>query len=247
MTKDGRPSTIQDIRLFYGSDPRSGSYLKGQEEAVAFCRRLAWYLNAQGFSLGSYTHLYLLLTTGLAPDELEVTDFGGEWWHRFTEIGVSDDLLERQDAGDCIREGVVAALKTIRPDLSDMVEHAARIVGEEGEALRVLVKVHRGRRYIVSVSFSIAAWPQTSSLFIGIEDRTNGSYLEAPPVHLRFYQDAFDLVGKVQINDSSLLVIPKPSFTASLTKADYGASIIFLISAFRPCPRPSLTGLVKRS
>jgi hypothetical protein len=62
MTKDGRPSLITDIRLFAGERYNSAPYLEGQEEAVAYGRRIAWLLNSEGFSLGAFPALYVLFT-----------------------------------------------------------------------------------------------------------------------------------------------------------------------------------------
>jgi hypothetical protein len=54
MTKDGRPSRINDIRLFAGERYMTSPYLQGQEEAVAYARRMAWLLNGEEFSLGAF-------------------------------------------------------------------------------------------------------------------------------------------------------------------------------------------------
>ena len=81
MTKDGRPSRITDIRYFHGD---RHNYLRGHDDAVAFGRRIAWFLNGEGFSLGAYPQLYLLLTPTLVAGTVEVTDYGGDWWQRYT-------------------------------------------------------------------------------------------------------------------------------------------------------------------
>src|SRR5262245_46674294 len=119
MTKDGRPSRITDIRYFHGD---RHAYLKGHEDAVAFGRRIAWFLNGEGFSLGAYPQLYLLLTPTLDVGAIEVTDCGGEWWQRYTHVGVPCDFSSRADTAELVRQGTVAALKAIRPDLISLIE-----------------------------------------------------------------------------------------------------------------------------
>src|SRR5262245_40571633 len=98
MTKDGRPSLLNDIRHFYGTNSRESRYLEGHEDAVAFGRRLAWLLNGERVSLGAYSALYLLFTPSLEPGATSVTDEGGEWWQRYTHIGVPREFLQMPEA-----------------------------------------------------------------------------------------------------------------------------------------------------
>jgi hypothetical protein len=55
MTKDGRPSLLNDIRHFYGINRRESRYLEGHEDAVAFGRCLAWFLNGERVSRAQLT------------------------------------------------------------------------------------------------------------------------------------------------------------------------------------------------
>jgi hypothetical protein len=90
MTKDGRPSRINDIRLFAGD---RASYLERQDEAVAYGRRVAWFLNGEGFSLGSFPALYVLFTPSLEIGSVQVTDDHGDWWHRYVHVGVEKSAI----------------------------------------------------------------------------------------------------------------------------------------------------------
>lgn len=78
MTKDGRDSLINNIRLFIGDRSHSSRYLEGLEEAVAYGRRMAWFLNSESFSLGTFPELYVLFTSSLNPGSVRVTDDAGE-------------------------------------------------------------------------------------------------------------------------------------------------------------------------
>src|ERR1700734_3722569 len=89
MTKDGRPSRINDIRYFYGD---KHTYLKGHEDVVAFGRRIAWYLNGEEYSLGLHTASYICLTPSLPTNAIEVTNEGGDWWQRNTYVGIPKEL-----------------------------------------------------------------------------------------------------------------------------------------------------------
>ena len=135
MTKDGRLSRINDIRLFAGD---RHSYLKGHEDAVAFGRRIALYLNGEGYSLGAHPALYVLLTADLEPKRVKVTDEGGDWWQRYTHVGVPQGFPDFANASEIAVQAMIDALKANRPDLTDMVENAARVVRAEAGGPRLL-------------------------------------------------------------------------------------------------------------
>ncbi len=192
MTKDGRPSRIADIRYFAG-DARS--YLQGQEEAVAFGRRMAWFLNGEDFCLGAYPALYLYFTPSLSVGAVVVTAEGGEWWQRYTHVGVPSEFPDVPDATEIVMRGTVDALLTIRPDQTSTIRMAEHLVRTQGATLRFLLKQRESRLRTVQVSFSISRFPLPSLLHVSIFDRIKGSYLEAPGIPLMFYQEAFDLAG----------------------------------------------------
>jgi hypothetical protein len=198
MTKNGRPSRINDIRYFCGD---RYSYLEGQQEAVAFGRRLALFLNGEGFSLGAYPALYILLTPSLNSGEVNVTDYGGDWWHRYTHVGVPPDFPNSQNATELVMSATVAALKAIRPDMASTIETGAQIVRAHGEDLRFLLKTRQTKRYTVEISFNVAVWPRPSNVFTSLTDHSNGEFFDSPPLPISFYGDAFDYNGPIKISD----------------------------------------------
>jgi hypothetical protein len=243
MTKDGRPSRITDIRYFHGD---RHNYLRGHDDAVAFGRRIAWFLNGEGFSLGAYPQLYLLLTPALVAGTVEVTDYGGDWWQRYTHVGVPSDFLNRSDASELARQGTVTALKAIRPDLTSLIEHAERTVIDHGDDLRFLLKSRQSKQFIVEVSFNISVWPQPSHLFVSLTDRSSGTYLEAPPIAVPIYFHAFDLAGAIKVTKASVDLSPNKSVGARVTAALFGDEVHTALTEFRPGKRPTLSKLVKQ-
>lgn len=243
MTKDGRPSRITDIRHFFGD---IHTYLKGYEEAVAFGRRMAWFLNGEGFSAGAYTALYLYFTPELPLGTTRVTDYGGDWWQRYTHVGVPPDFPNVPDASEVVIRGTVEALLTIRPDQSDSIKNAEKIVRASGAETRFLLKRHQTKKRTVEVSFSIAAWPQPSHLHVSVIDGASGSYSEADPVALRFYHEAFDLAGAVKVTEAAAIVEPNNSFRAKLASVEHGGPLSFDLAAFAPGTKPVTSQLVKR-
>jgi hypothetical protein len=242
MTKDGRPSRITDIRLFHGN---KYSYLKDHEDAVAFGRRIAWFLNGEGFSLGAYPQLYLFFTPTITSGAIQVTDYGGDWWQRYTHIGVPPEFPDHLDASGQVTRGTVAALKTIRPDLATMIEYAEQMVTDHSENLRFLLKSRQTKEFTVDVSFNIAIWPQPSHMFISLTNRSNGTFLEATPIPLLFYDQAFDLAGAIKVSRTAVDILPHKSVGARLTAARHG-DVHRMVSEFLPGNRPVFSKLVKR-
>ncbi len=243
MTKDGRPSRINDIRYFHGN---GRAYLEGHEEAVAFGRRIAWFLNGEGYSLGAYPALYIHLTPSLEPGAIQVTDQGGDWWQRYTNVGVPPDFPNVPDATDLVKRGTVAALKTIRPDLAGMIDDANRIVRAHGDDLRFLLKTRQTKRFTIDIAFSIAVWAQPSLLFVSLTDLSTGVFLDAPPIPMLFYAEAFDLAGAVKIERATAVMSPNKSVGATLTSERHGGPLVKSLSDFTPRSRPVMSKLVKR-
>lgn len=205
MTKDGRPSLINDIRLFVGTSSTSSSYLKGFEEAAAYGRRIAWLLNSEGFSLGAFPALYVLFTATQVAGFVSQPIKGGEWWHRYVQVGVTANFPNDPDASDVIKNSILAALLAIRPDQERVIRQADAAVRDHRDQLRFLLKRRDLAKLTVEVSFNIAAWPKPSHLFIAHTDKTTGIYREADPIALGFYDEGFDLVGGIRIQDAANL------------------------------------------
>ncbi len=216
MTKDGRPSLINDIRLFAGE---SYSYLEGQREAVAYGRRIAWYLNGAGFSLGSFPTLYVHFVPSVEIGVARMKDDYAEWWHRRVEVGVTKDFPNGPDTFEVAMRGIVAALLTARPEQADVISHADLVVREQGKNLRFLLKRSETKKLIIEISFNIKAWPQSSCLFISHTDKATGIYSEAEPIALGWYLEGFDLVSGIRIRDAiNMKEKAEPPFLSGMVK-----------------------------
>lgn len=242
MTKDGRPSLINDIRYFQGN---RSTYLKGLEDPVAFGRRLAWFLNGEGFSLGAYPSLYIFFDSSIDPGTVRVTDYGGDWWQRYTHIGVAQNFPNVPGAAELVITGTIAALTAIRPDLKTLIDSAGDTVRTHGGELRFLLKSRQTKHFQVDISFSIAVWPQPSHLFVSLTDPTDGVFLDAPPIPVGFYAEAFDLAGEIKVSGAAASLQPHRSAGAKLTASRYG-SLTTELTEFVPATRPMFSKLVKR-
>jgi hypothetical protein len=242
VTKDGRPSRITDIRYFYGS---RATYLKPFEEATAYGRRMAWYLNGEDFCLGSYPQLYIYFTPDLAPGTVAVTEQGFEWWQRYINIGVPKDFATGSETDNLVALGTVAALQTIRPDLAQAVEHADAIVRSHCDSLRFLLRSRTTKRFIVEVSTTIGTWPAASQMFVSLTDRSTGDYLESPPEPFQIYLEAPTLAASVRVDMKQAVVSPSNSLIGGLISARHGGAIAKPLSDFTPSRRPPISKLVK--
>ncbi|HEY1836403.1 MAG TPA: hypothetical protein VGG36_02005 [Rhizomicrobium sp.] len=243
MTKDGRPSRINDIRYFFGDTHR---YLENHHDVFAFGNRIAWFLNGEDFSLGAYPSLYIYLTPTLRPGAVEVTNRGGDWWQHYTNVGVPEDFPNRSDSAELVMAGTVAALKAIRPDCAAVIDRAATAVRTHGNDLRFLLKTRETKRFTMEVSFTIAVWPQPSLLFVSLVERASGAFLEAPPTELLVYFEAFDLAGSIRVSEKNTALIANKSVAATLMALRHGGPLVKSISEFSPAQRPLYSRLVKR-
>lgn len=204
MTKDGRPSRINDIRLFFGEHC---AHLHGQEEAVAYGRRIAWFLNGAGFSLGAFPALYVQFTPSEEIGSAQVANRHAEWWHRYVTVGVPPNFPNAPDTTEIATRGILAALSVVRPDQAELLCFADSVVRDEGEHLRFLLKRSETRKLITDISFNIEPHPKPSHLFISQTDKASGTYSEADPITLGWYLEGFDLVHGITLRDTVNLIV----------------------------------------
>jgi hypothetical protein len=242
MTKDGRPSRINDIRLFAGS---AKSDLDGFEDQVAFGRRLAWWLNGEGVSIGAHTALYVWFADDIAVGRVDPTDSWCDWWFRYAKIGVGVGF-PGADAGNQIEEGIVAGLKAAAPALAETIDKGARTVKEHSGKLRFLLKERDTKRYKVEVSCTLEAWPMSSLLFVSLQDKESGLYYEAPPAEAQtIYVDTSYLAGLVKVTDLSASMVAKASPTSQRVDVRQFGDLIWSLSDFKETERPETSGLIK--
>lgn len=242
MTKDGRPSRINDIRLFAGS---AINYLNGFEEQVAFGRRLAWWLNGEGVSIGAHTALYVWFADDIPVGRVDPTDRWCDWWFRYAKIGV-DASFPGIDAGTQIEEGIVAGLKAAAPTLAETFDRGARTVKAHGDKLRFLLKERETKRYKMEVSCTLAAWPTNSLLYVSLQDKASGIYYEAPPAEAQtIYVDTSYFAGLVKVKDLSASIAAKASPASQRVEARQVGDLVWSLSDFKEAQRPETSGLIK--
>lgn len=178
---------------------------------------------------------------------MQLRDDGGDWWQRYTNIGVPNDFLTMANASELVMRGTVAALKAIRPDLTSVIDDADGTVRSHSANLRFLIKSKQTRRFFVEISSTISDWPQPSHLFVALTDRSDGAYFEAAPVPLQFYSDAFDLAGQIKVSDASIKIVSHQSLGAQLTAQRHCGDFEMQVPEFLPkAAKPIMSKIIRR-
>ncbi len=244
MTKDGRPSPLKDIRLFHET---ANAYLKDCDEAWAFGRRLAWWLNGEGFSAGSGFAVYIQFTAALPEGAVapgEINRDRDSWQMRQVAVGVARDF-PASNAAQVVMDGIVASLKALAPEHSDLIDRAAAIVAAAGADCRFLLKSKETSAQVMDVSSTIATWPQPSRLFVSLTDKATGLYRQAPPVEMRNYDDAVLLAGKVKIVRGDVNLAARSSSPAKMTADRHGGDLSWRLEDFVQTERPRMSSPLK--
>jgi hypothetical protein len=198
--KNGKPSLIFDIRYFSG---RRHSYLDDHSVA-AYGRRLAWYLNSQGISLGAYHSLYVHFTSATPHGEIEIEPYkGGDelWWLRYSHVGVAPNFPYVDNANEIAMRGTVAALRILLPNDDAIIEQADTIVRQHAGDLRFLLGELVYRKYSLKVAITIAVHPESSQLYVTLIENATGAHGETPGLPIGFYANAFDEARSINLKD----------------------------------------------
>ena len=198
--KNGKPSLIFDIRYFSGN---RHSYLD-DHSITAYGRRLAWYLNSQGISLGAYHSLYLHFTSAMPTGEMEIDPYrGGDelWWLRRAHVGVAPDFPNVDNASEIATRGTVAALRIQLTNADAVIDQADIVVRHYAGDLRFLVREMVHRRYTIKIATTIAVHPEPSHLYVTLVENATGAHGETPGLPIGFYVNAFDEARSITLTD----------------------------------------------
>ncbi|MBM9463428.1 hypothetical protein JL108_08195 [Aeromicrobium sp. YIM 150415] len=242
MTKDGRPSRLRDIRLISGPH---FTYEEGCEQAKAFARRLAWWLNGEELSVGSNHTVFVRLSTELAPGVAEpgaLSRDADSWQKRDVAVGV-DPASSADEADRVAMEAVELSLTALAPQHAGSIARAAETVREAGADCRFLLRRKETTKEVVKCSSTIATWPAASRLFVSLTDKTTGEYREAPPIEVKVYDHAVYLAGKIKRTREGIGLDPRGSYPAQLISSDTG-TLGWDLDELTPAERPPMSGLL---
>lgn len=198
--KNGKPSLVFDIRYFSGHWHR---YLS-DDSITAYGRRLAWYLNSEGISLGAYHSLYVKFTSALPTGEIEIEQYKGgdeSWWFRNAYVGVCPDFPNIDNADEIAMRGTIATLQILLPDAPMILEKADIVVRRHSGNLRFLVGQRVYSRYILKIATTIGTHPEPSHLYVTVVENATGARCESPGLPIGFYANAFDEARSISLKD----------------------------------------------
>lgn len=232
MTKTGEPSLLSDIRYFAGEN----RYLEfeQQRELNAFGKRVAWWLNAKGMSLGAFHSLYLALVPGGEQVRLEDAWPGEFWWFRYLYMPASSRFPRGADALEEGRALTLAGLLHLAPQHEIEIREACTLMRASGGLDRLTILEKKLSGQILRICCSLQSYPSPAYLYLIVEDRRTGSRIESPAQALRFMDDAFHLAGKLSADGDGWVLHAKPSYTAELAAKQYGGDLRFRMADMRP-------------
>lgn len=242
MTKDGRPSRIRDIRLFSGS---RNDYLEGGEEAWAFARRLAWWLNGEDVSVGSNHTVYVYLSTQHPEGSVEPGPLARDaesWQMRYVTVGVDPASLTA-DTDRVAIDAVTRSLASLIPEQATLLAQAAETVDAAGADCRFLLRRKESAKEVLEVTSTIATWPAHSTLFVSLTDTATGSYRESPPLPVKVYDDAVYLAGRIRRTRERISLDPRGSYPAQIIASQIG-KVGWEDRQFEEAERPLVSGLL---
>ncbi|GAB3254775.1 hypothetical protein GCM10027296_23240 [Chitinimonas naiadis] len=236
---------LKDIRYFECTEvPGPGREMPGSsgaliaipKTAAILGQRIACLLEAEGFSVGAYDHVYIAFTPSLPVGEVVPTDFGYERWQRYTAYGLPADFNALSDEAKYqrIQDATFEVLAALRPEDQPILAGVRARLEADGERTRILRASKDTKAYRFEVWFDIPRWRSTAHLYVLARDKASGTVLAAPPFPLKDYEDVFPLVAGITFVKEVLTLKPRPSFNAGLSTRHYATPIQFPLSAFVP-------------
>lgn len=238
-----KPKPLKDIRYAESIDvPGPGKPLpSGTTELVGIPKaahrigqRVACMLNAEGFSVGTYDHVYIAFTPALPEKKIVPTGFGVEQWQRYVACGVAQSFksLAEEEKMRFIESATFDVLRALRPEQSPSLDSVYDRLKKFGARARILRAAKDTKDYHFDVSFDVPPWQETAYLYVTALNTASGEITQATPFPLSDFDDAFPLVSSITFAKGILRLNPRKSFRAGLSTRNYQTPIQFNVAAF---------------
>ena len=191
-------------------------------------------LNIEGYSVGSYDHVYVAFTPALPERKVVPTEFGLEWWQRYVACGISTTFksLPEKEKLEFIESATFDVLRTLQTEEGALLDNVHDRVKKFGARTRILRASKDTKDYLFEVWFDVPPWQETAYLYITARNKASGEITEATPLPLRDYEHAFPLVSSITFTKGILTLNPRKSFRASLSTNNYQTPIQFNVAEF---------------
>ena len=245
MTTSGAPSLLSGIRYF--SSETKYLDLPCSAELNAFGKRLAFWLNSAGLSVGSFHHVYIVCLPGESGVRV-AESWGGEcWWFRHVYVGVPADFPTIADAFELGVAATRAALENLVPQATAKIEMAIDRAVRPAAQSRFTLLEKRSARRTYRASLSVFPHPASSRLYLSVDPDGNKPVREVFLAELAFPDDAFDLAGKIDAKDECITLSPKSSLRARSVAERQGAPFSTCLKAFAAQEEDVVTsGLIRK-
>lgn len=243
-----KPRPLKDIRYYESIEvpgpgrslPSSTNELLGiPKTAHRIGQRIACMLNTEGYSLGTYDHVYVAFTPVLPARKIVPTGFGVEWWQRYVACGVTQNFksLPEEEKLRFIESATFEVLSTLQPGQSALLDRVRDQLKNFGARTRILRAAKDTKDYRIEVWFDVPPWRETAYLYVTARNNASGEITESSPFPLRDYEDAFSLVSSLTFTKGTLRLNPRKSFCAGLSTKNYQIPILFDVAEFvaQPC------------
>lgn len=198
--KNGGPSLLFDVRYF----ERDTSRALKSSEVVAYGRRIAWYLNGEGVSLGAFHTLHVIFVSDAPDGAVEVASGTQEWWFQSVKVGVPSSGGCTEILLEAVRKGTVAVLKALAPDAAELIDDADALVFEHGPSLRILVRTKIYKAVTLDVATTIPTYVADAKLIASVRDNTSDRRVELPSLPHGIYLQAFSEATAIRLSDIDL-------------------------------------------
>lgn len=238
-----KPRPLKDIRYYESMDvpgpgrslPSSTTELIGiPKTAHRIGQRIACMLNAEGYSVGTYDHVYVAFTPVMPAGKIVPTEFGVEWWQRYVACGVTQNfrLLPEEEKLRFIESATFDILRTLQPEQNAVLDSARDRIKKFGARTRILRAAKDTKDYCFEIWFDVPPWRETAYLYVTARNSASGEITEASPLPLRDYEDAFPLVSSITFTKGILRLNPRKSLRAGLSIKNYITPIQFNVAEF---------------
>lgn len=218
---------ISDIRLYKSSETENHIGFASKSLNIAV-RRLVMKLREQGFSLGTFDHLYLNFTVLRPEGTIELIDEIDRYhpWYRYCDIGVSQCEYDKLGAGECI-DYIYAKIEAVFLKLFDFGDLTAEIVQ------RSIAEAKKGAKMLMRFKEKKSA-KSIATIYLRLLE--NGRYcpllcvndLDGKEILCTDLPETIDLssIGEIQLSSKKVTVKPrKNAFTKDMEPISFNIQL----------------------
>lgn len=239
--KNGKPSHLFEIRYNVGPEPG----YPVPPGAIAYGNRMAWLLNSEDISFGTFECLHMRFSKDLSDGAISITSEGTEWWFRYVDVGVGNLTASPSDPLGKMQDTTLAALLAFGDKHRDQILAADRIVRKHAGRIRFVVRSRDYKKYVLKVATTIPDDPRDTELFVSVISKETQKQAETRPLIHGIHSEAFRDASAISLRDLAIATLPDGRL-----EADWSEEFLkgrTNVGARPDIPTPFYTKLVHRS